>query len=332
MEVTVKNKISEQFDNPECKSSLTLRFRLCLSFLVVCILTPFVYAETLSEDIDPISLLESSLSPGIQDINTLNISEHPKASSGINSNIAANLAARVDKKPSDLLIAKSPVTDLGRQLWQARISVSEDDKSSQSKNELQQIIKQISSVEFKPQDRTLEPLIVVEPAKTAESNEALSNTDMPKKTKPGKPETMPQKSLGSGQQDEKQLLRGQITKQTLQIFEQLSQQPQQIKNPLELAEILFRSNQLKEAAKCYQEALKLMTANENGRHEDKAWILFQIGNCLQKDDPPTATQMYKQLIVECPDSPWVDLAEAKSRLIDWYLKEKPNTLINERKL
>ncbi|MGB8227154.1 MAG: tetratricopeptide repeat protein [Sedimentisphaerales bacterium] len=248
----------------------------------------------------------------------MNISEHPKTSSGINSNIAANLSARVDKKPSDLLIAKSPATDVGRQLWQAGISVSEDSKSSRSKNELQQIIKQINSVEFKPQNRTLESLIVVEPAGTAESNEALSNTDVPEGTKSEKPETMPQ--------------RGQITKQTLQIFEQLSQQPQQIKNPLELAEILFRSNQLKEAAKCYQEALKLMTANENGRHEDKAWILFQIGNCLQKDDPPTAMQMYKQLIVECPDSPWVDLAEAKSRLIDWYLKEKPNTLINERKL
>jgi TolA-binding protein len=99
-----------------------------------------------------------------------------------------------------------------------------------------------------------------------------------------------------------------------------------------LAEILFNSNHLKEAAKCYQQALDRITANETDRFADKEWLLFQIGNCLRNTDRQAAMQIYSQLIAEYPDSPWVDLANAKSKLIDWYLKDKPDALIKEYKL
>ena len=52
---------------------------------------------------------------------------------------------------------------------------------------------------------------------------------------------------------------------------------------------------------------------------------------LRDIDPPTAVEMYEQLIAEYPNSPWADLAKARTKLIDWYLKDKPDTLINERK-
>ena len=335
MEIKIKNKISEQFDTPDYRSFLTLSFRLCFSVLVVCILTSFGYAETLSEDVNQIDILESSLLADLEDINTsdiqIDIPSSDQRQTEISSNIVANLAARVDTKSSDLVIAGSAATDPGRQLWQAGIGVSEDSKSGQNKNELQQLIKQINSIEFKSPDQTPAPLIVVEPVGKAESNEPLSDKDSSQKTKPEKFAVILQESLDSGQQDEKQLLDKQITKKTMQLFEQLSQQPQQIKNPFELAEILFHGGQLKEAAKCYKEALNHITADANGSYENKAWILFQIGNCLQKDDPTAAMQMYKQLIIECPNSPWTDLAKTKSNLIDWYLKEKPDTLINGHK-
>ena len=228
------------------------------------------------------------------------------------------LSARVDKKPSNLLIAKSSTTDLGRQLWQARISTSKDRKPSQSKNELRQIIRQINSVEFKPPDQTPEPLIVVELIRKAEPNEISSDTKMPQEQGPGK--------------IERKLPYKQVTDQTLQIFKNLSQHPGQLHNPFELAEVLFRSGRLKEAAECYKEALNRMTTSETNQLADRAWILFQTGNCLRHIDRPTAMQMYKQLIVEYPDSPWTDLAKVKSKLIDWYLKDKPNALINDRKL
>ncbi len=64
---------------------------------------------------------------------------------------------------------------------------------------------------------------------------------------------------------------------------------------------------------------------------DRAWILFQIGNCLRKDDLPAAAKMYQQLLTEYPNSPWVDLAKAQSNLIAWYLKDEPVKLIAEVK-
>ena len=114
------------------------------------------------------------------------------------------VAAKVDKKQPHLLIAKSPTTSISRQLWQARISVSKDRKPSQSKNELQQIIKQISSIEFKPQDQTSEPLIVVEPIQKAEPNNILSDTEIAQEQQPNK--------------IERKLPYEQVTEQTLQIL------------------------------------------------------------------------------------------------------------------
>jgi tetratricopeptide (TPR) repeat protein len=336
MEMTIKNKILEQSDNSERKSSLTLHFRLCSLLLIVCILIPSGHAETLLEDIDPINLLESSLAPNLQNINISNITEHSNTPFCIwqppiqlarlpsdqwqtqtNSNIAVNFAAKVDKKSSHLLIAKSPTTNINRQLWQARISAFKERKPNQSKNELRKVIRQIDSIEFKPQNQTPEPLIVVEPIQKVEPNEISSDTEMLQEQEPNK--------------IERKLPYEQVTDHTLQTFKSLSQHPDQLHNPFELAEILFNSHCLREAAKCYQESLNSMTTNETDQLANKAWVVFQLGNCLQNIDPPTAMQMYRQLIVEYPNSPWADLAKAKTKLIDWYLKEKPNTLINKRK-
>ena len=335
--MTIKNKISEQYNSQDRKSALTLSFRLCLLSLIVCILTPLACTETLSEDIDPISLLEFSLPPGSQNVNISNAAEQSNNpfrirqssmqianlpsdqwQTQIDRNMPANFAARVDIKTSHLFLAKNPTTDLSRELWQARISTSKDKKSSLSKNELQQIIRQIKSIEFKPKEQTPKPLIVVEPIRQTEPNEISSDTETLQKPQPNKIKRKPPDDW--------------VTDQTLQIVKTLSQHPEQLHDPFELAEILFNSNHLKEAAKCYQQALDSITVGQTGRFTDKEWILFQIGNCLRNTDPPAAMQMYRRLITEYPDSPWVNLAKAKSKLIDWYLKDKPDALIKEYKL
>ena len=335
--MTIKNKISEQYNDQDRKSALTLSCRLCLLSLMVCILTPLACTETISKDIDPVSLLEFPSPPNSQNVNISNVAEqsnnpfHIRQSfmqianvpsdqwqTQIDRNIPANFAAKVDIKTSHLLLAKNPTTDLSRQLWQTRISASKDTKSSLSKNELQQIIKQVESVEFKPQEQAPKTLIVVEPIRQTEPNEISSDTEMLQETPPNK--------IKRKLPDER------VTDQTLQILRTLSQQPDQLHDPFELAEILFSSNCLKEAAKCYQQALDSITAGQIGRFTDKEWILFQIGNCLRNTDRQAAMQMYRQLIIEYPDSPWVDLAKAKSKLIDWYLTDKPDALIKEYKL
>ncbi len=335
--MTIKNEILEQSCNSERSSSRTLSFKLCFLFLIVCLLALFGRVEGFSEDIDPNHLLEPALAPNSQGIKVSNTAEHSNAPLRIwrlpmqiarrplgqwqtqtTRNVAVNFAAKVDKKQSKLLIAQSPTTDLGRQLWRDRIANPEDGKTSEGKDELQQLIKQINSIEFKPQAQTPEPLIVVEPIRKAEPNEVSSDTDIPQEQEPTK--------LEREQPYE------QISAETLQMLKDLSQHPDQLHNPFELAEILFNSNCLKEAAKCYQQALNRLTTEQTDQLDNKAWLLFQIGNCLRNTDRPTALQMYKQLIAEYPDSPWVDLSKAESELIEWYLKDRPNTLIKQHKL
>jgi hypothetical protein len=42
-------------------------------------------------------------------------------------------------------------------------------------------------------------------------------------------------------------------------------------------------------------------------------------------------KMYGQLITEYPNSQWRELAEARSKLLDWYQKDEPHKLIAEQK-
>ncbi|MHC4075767.1 MAG: tetratricopeptide repeat protein, partial [Planctomycetota bacterium] len=203
------------------------------------------------------------------------------ASLGYAQNSSKQLPTQVNKKQGHLLIAKNPTTELEHQLWQARISNLKDRKPNISKSELYRIIKKIRSVKFEQQAESAESLIVIEPTPKTETKKA---------------EAEPKSPFSSKRQDEKQSLAGQITNQTLEIFERLSQQPQQLKNPFGLAEILFGNGSLRESAKCYQEALDRMAANKDKRDEERAWVLFQIGNCLRNTDQPAAIEMYQQLI------------------------------------
>jgi len=316
--MTVKNRFLEQSDNPQRRRSLTLSFRLCLSPMVVCMLIPLGCAETLSQNVNATIAKYPTTPFPIWKAPVQVATASGQRQTQANSTVAANFAAKVEEKPPDLLIVESPTTDLSRQLQQARISPSADDEPDQSKDELRQMIRQISLIEFKPPDQASESSVVVEPAQEAEPNEMPSDTDILQETDPNR--------------IERKLPDGRVTDQTLQIFRSLSQHPDRLHNPFVLAEILFNSHCLTEAAACYRQALDRVPADEADPFANKAWILFQIGNCLRNTDRPAATQMYRQLIAEYPDSPWADLAKAESKLIDWYLRDKPDTLINERSL
>jgi len=197
------------------------------------------------------------------------------------------------------------------QLWQARVGVPEGQKDNRSKNELKRLIEQIRSIEFKPQ-KSPEPVIFVKPVPIAEPNKTSSDTQAQKEQKKEAEPKLPYEPIAD---------------QTLQILKDVSQDPNRIVNPFQLAEILFLSGHLKEAAVLYQEALNRIKADDGNSPEDRAWILFQIGNCLRKDDLPAAMKTYRQLITEYPNSLWADLAKTLDKLIDWYQKDKPRELI-----
>jgi tetratricopeptide (TPR) repeat protein len=211
-----------------------------------------------------------------------------------------------------------PNNHLQRQLWQAAISIGKVEQDNESKNELKRMIEQIRSIEFKPRKQPPKPFIVVEAPPATEPNETAPDTAVSKE--PEEKETRPKLPYEP------------ITDQTLQLLEDLSQHPDELDKPFELAEVLFLNGSLKEATVFYREALNRKSPDNAGSAQDRAWILFQIGSCLRNDDLPTALNIYRQLVTEYPESLWTDLAKNQCQLITWYLKDEPRKLIAECKL
>ncbi len=212
-------------------------------------------------------------------------------------------------------ISADPNSNQARQVRLAEISAAKIRNESESKKRLRELIKQVRAVEFTSQTQPPQPPAIQEQAPIAEPNEPSSDTSTPKKdTEPA---------------NEPKLSYEPVTEQTLEMLRNMSRKPEQVQNPLELAEILFLSGNLNDAAMLYQEALKRQDPNDAAVSRDRAWILFQTGNCLRHDDMPAAAKMYRRLLTEYPTSPWADLASARGKLIDWYLKDEPEKLVVE---
>jgi tetratricopeptide (TPR) repeat protein len=231
----------------------------------------------------------------------------------------ANSAAEIGRtlSQSSVITSIDPNNVSGLELLRADISIAKSENDTKSKNQLKQIIEQIRSVEFKPQQQAKGPVVIPEKAPAIKPKETVP--DVPVQKKEAKQETKPKLPYEP------------ITEETLQKLRSLAQNPEMLDNPLELGEIVFVSGNVKEAAMFYREALKRKDPNDAGLSQDRAWILFQIGNCLRNDDLPAAAKTYQQLLTEYPNSPWADMAKARSNLIAWYLKDDPVKLIAEVK-
>jgi tetratricopeptide (TPR) repeat protein len=230
----------------------------------------------------------------------------------------ANSTADNDLKLSRNGVSASvdPKNISGLELLQADISITKNENDTKSAEQLRKIIEQVRSVEFKPQNQAPEPVVVPEKAPAIEPNE-------PNETVPD----VPVQKEEAKQQAKASLPYEPITEETLLMLGALAQNPQKLDNPLELAEIVFFSGNVKEASMFYAEALKRKDPNDVGSSSDRAWIMFQIGNCLRNDDMPAAAKIYQQLVTEYPNSPWAGLAKARSDLIAWYLKDEPARLM-----
>ncbi|MCE5340909.1 MAG: tetratricopeptide repeat protein [Planctomycetaceae bacterium] len=195
------------------------------------------------------------------------------------------------------------------------------DGSSDLRSQLKQVIDRINSVQFKSKEQADRDAAVSSDIAVAENaaKQDKEAKDFPKTIIPD----------ASVSQDSQKNMN--ITEQTSRMIEQSIQQPQSVKNPLELADILYNCGRLKDAAVFYQQALEDSNEINDVMYKDKAWILFQAGNCLQKIEPQTAVKMYKRLIAEYSDSTWAQAAGAKSNLIEWYLQQKPDALLKKAK-
>lgn len=231
----------------------------------------------------------------------------------------ANSTADNGKKlsQSSVITSRDPNNVNGLELLRTEISVAKGQNNTKNRDQLKELIEQIRSVEFEPQKQAPAPVIVPEKTPAIEPEETVP--DVPVQKEPAKQE------VKSKQPEES------IPGETLQMLRNLAQNPEKLANPLELGEILFISGNVKEASTFYSEALKRKDPNDVSVSRDRAWILFQIGNCLRNDDLPAAAKMYQQLLTEYPNSPWADMATAQRNLIAWYLKDEPVKLIAELK-
>jgi tetratricopeptide (TPR) repeat protein len=319
----------KKVNNEKLNRTYSLSFIPCfalLSFLALCLPVSVADAETSPEQFDPMDFLTGYSVETSQNDNEPNVpmqtakprQDRQEQQPQTGEFVPLNFGAQVDKKLSqdDLISQANSDNRTAHQSWRANISTLRDQEDKTGKDELRRIIEQIRSIQFKPRGKSPEPAATIGPAPASEPNEITSNdTKTPEK---------PQEKAR-----EPKLPYEPVSSETLQTLEELSRHPDQLGNPFELGEVLFLSGHLKQAEVFYREALGRSSTDDAGSAQDRDWILFQIANCLREDKPPEAAKLYRQLIAEYPDSPWIELAKAQEKLIDWYQKDKPWTLIAE---
>ena len=205
--------------------------------------------------------------------------------------------------------------DIRSQLWLTDITpLKEEDEGE---NELKLLIEKISTVELTPQDYVSEEPEISEQITLNEPNEEETEAVEINEEQP--------------QEIDSDIKYENITDFTLKRIMELTKHPEKVNNPFELGETLFLSDNLQAAAVFYKEALKRQDPNNISSDQNRAWLLFQVGNCLRDYDRNAAKEYYGKLITEYPNLPWAELAKIQSDLIDWYNQINPQKLIQEYK-
>jgi hypothetical protein len=98
-----------------------------------------------------------------------------------------------------------------------------------------------------------------------------------------------------------------------------------VRNPLHLADALYRGSYYEAAAAFYELAVK----DPNTSQKDVEWAMFQWGNALRYVNPERSRTVFKQLTTEYPDSPWTTCAEIQHRTVNWEVRSRPRKLLEE---
>ena len=306
--------------NKSLKRNYSLKFKaypnfesrtVCFLLLVLACAASLSNAQT-SKELDPTNLLLSDLNENTQKTSKTTIPMQPNIAQSVLSSQSQtidiaplNFASQVQQAGLDI---PNTSHNVKQKLLKTDMTLFKTDNNMQ-KFGLQKIIEQINSVEFRPSKKTPESIVVIEPTVISESNETSIDIEEQEKY----PESQPIRK----------------TNNISQKLQALSQDRGKPENPFELAEILFLAGHLKESAVFYEQALEQIKTEDPKSILDRAWVLFQIGNCLKTEDPKTAKEMYRQLITEYPDSIWTNLAKTQDKIINWYQTDKPKELIKE---
>ncbi len=206
-----------------------------------------------------------------------------------------------------------------RELWFGRITAPDSDDDTEARLALKQAIQKIRSVTFRSENEapTFNPRAEPQPASPSPRIEPAGQTG---------PASAQSPTIVSPQWHALPL----PSARTERVLRNLQQNPSQARDPLKMAELLFLSGRTTDAAPFYQEALEHTRPGDRATDHDRAWILFQLGNCLRETDMTRARDVYMKLIAEYPGSPWTELAKAYGQLLGWYQTAQPHQLLASR--
>lgn len=209
---------------------------------------------------------------------------------------------------------------LTRRLWENRMAAPDPNEDADDRAALNDLIRKIRSVRF--EDETSEPAFTAptEPTTPAQVAPIAGPVQKPLIAPPA---PRPTSSISSSRKEPS----ASLTAETLEKLSTALKDPNEVHDPLEMAELLFLSGRQVEATVFYEKALALTRPNDPATENDRAWILFQLGNCLRQTDMAGARDMYMKLVSEYPGSPWTELAKAHGRLITWYQNARPEQLM-----
>lgn len=230
------------------------------------------------------------------------------------ASVLASLVTRARSQANTSLTDVERGNPLALELWSSRVSVPEVSDDTETSLALQRLIRQVRTLAVDNKGPT-EPSVSAAPQVTAQPPAPVATGVETAKPVPAEtvaaaaPETAPT-----------------LSPKAQKTLEDLRQDPNRVRDPLEAAELLFLSGRPTDAVPFYEEALRRTRAGNVASDGDRAWILFQLGNCLRETDIAKAQDAYLKLIAEYPDCPWTEMARAGGRLLAWYQSARPDQL------
>jgi len=276
-------------------------------FLFLVISSQVCLGKTTEEVIDPTVLLIELPSKTVKAAEMQIAAKQAEPAQGVSIKLINSVLGNTNTETNMNFLSPWP-TAIGtlqkgpaRQLLRERISSDGLRDDSASKAELAKSVNQLRSIEIaRPQspDSKLEPIILKTSGQTQKSEPNIKLTTV---------------SLPDANADDA----------ASRIIRLLIEKSSAIEDSFSTAEILYIKGYFKEAAIFYRQSLN----QPNLPSQEKAWILYQIGNCLRNSDTASALASYRQLITEFPQSPWTEAAKAQERVLDWLQKEKVKELV-----
>jgi tetratricopeptide (TPR) repeat protein len=213
-------------------------------------------------------------------------------------------------------------------LWDGRIAVvPETEQQKRDKQELQKLIARINGVHVR--DKKTSPVSIGgDTAQIPISNAGPKAAVQIEASSIDTTSALPAPTGDAGPvRTDKET--GALSPEILLKVMKLSDRPEALMDPFGIAEILYSTGHLPEAARFYEKALERIDPDDAAGARKRAWVIFQNANCLRRQQPVQAAEIYQRLMREYPDSPWKDAAQIWLSLAEWYSKEKPVELIQE---